>query len=171
MNFEKWKEENGLTRIGNYEINIDFEHIGETINRYKKYKLNLTPDFQRGHVWNQEQQIAFVTFLLRGGKTTPIYFNHPGWMNDFKGDFVIVDGLQRLTALLKFHSNKIPCETGHFYEDFENIRLLDIDVRFNINNLKTRREVLKWYLEINSGGTPHSFEEIERVKKLLDKEE
>lgn len=27
-----------------------------------------------------------------------------------------------------------------------------------------------WYLDMNSGGTPHSTEEIERVKSLLDAE-
>ena len=40
-------------------------------------------------------------------------------------------------------------------------------IKFNVNNLQTREELLTWYLEMNTGGTPHSDEEIERVKGLL----
>jgi hypothetical protein len=27
--------------------------------------------------------------------------------------------------------------------------------------------VLQWYLELNSGGTPHTKEELDKVKKML----
>ena len=37
----------------------------------------------------------------------------------------------------------------------------------NVNDLKTEKEVLQWYVDMNSGGTPHSNEEIERVKKMI----
>jgi len=37
-----------------------------------------------------------------------------------------------------------------------------------VNNLKTRKEVLQWYIEFNSGGTVHTDAEIQRVKKLLE---
>ena len=38
----------------------------------------------------------------------------------------------------------------------------------NVNDLKTKKEVLQWYVQMNAGGTPHSAEEIERVKKLME---
>lgn len=38
----------------------------------------------------------------------------------------------------------------------------------NINDLKTKKEVLQWYIQMNSGGTPHSPEEITRVEKLME---
>lgn len=34
-----------------------------------------------------------------------------------------------------------------------------------MNDLKTEKEVLQWYIDMNSGGTPHSNMEIERVKE------
>jgi hypothetical protein len=33
--------------------------------------------------------------------------------------------------------------------------------------LKTKQEVLQWYIELNEGGTPHTEEEINRVKELI----
>jgi hypothetical protein len=39
-----------------------------------------------------------------------------------------------------------------------------------VNELKTRREVLQWYLDLNAGGVVHTTKEIERVRELLAKE-
>ena len=53
---------------------------------------------------------------------------------------------------------------------FEDNLPMEIDIIVNINELKTRKEVLKWYIEMNEGGTPHTEEEIKRVKRLLESE-
>lgn len=37
----------------------------------------------------------------------------------------------------------------------------------NVNNLKSEKEVLQWYIDMNAGGTPHTNEEIERVKQMI----
>lgn len=37
----------------------------------------------------------------------------------------------------------------------------------DVNCLQTRKDMLQWYIDMNSGGTVHSEEEINRVKKLL----
>ncbi len=44
------------------------------------------------------------------------------------------------------------------------------NLRLNVNSLKTKREVLTWYIQMNAGGTPHSNDEIAKVQKLLEKE-
>lgn len=37
----------------------------------------------------------------------------------------------------------------------------------NVNDLKTEKEVLQWYVDMNAGGTIHASDEIERVKKMI----
>lgn len=85
---------------------------------------------------------------------------------------VCVDGLQRLIALRRFLNNELKV-FGFLLKDFEDkdnmLRRIGL-LRFNINNLQTREEVLQWYLDFNTGGTVHSQEEIDRVKKLLEEE-
>lgn len=165
-----WRKLPKLTSVGHYEVCQPLDSFLEMVNRYiSEYGLNILPDFQRGHVWNRSQKVRFVEYLLKGGEqNTTLYFNHPSWMDSFKGEFVIVDGLQRLTAVIDFLKEKILV--------FDDLVASEIDLsghfglKFNINNLKTRQEVLRWYLEINSGGTPHSKTEIDRVKELLKKE-
>lgn len=161
-----------FTREGNWECNYSVLRFVRQIEDFEKEDgLEMNPDFQRGHVWTEEQQINFIEFILRGGKTgRTIYLNHPNWMGSFdKGSvgFVCVDGLQRTTAIRRFINNEIPA-FGTFYKDFEGSPRILNDMKININDLKTKEEVLHWYIQMNEGGTPHSKEEIDRVKKMLE---
>ncbi len=161
-----------FTRAPSYSVNSAWAYLPEWLERHGEEGLNLTPDFQRGHVWTPEQQTRYVEFKLQGGASgADIYFNHPGWMGSWKGDFVCVDGLQRITAVMGFLNGEVKV-FGRTIGEFED-KLPPMDPRFavHINNLKTRTEVLQWYLEMNSGGTVHTSDELQRVKLLLAQEE
>ena len=133
----------------------------------------MNPDFQRGNVWTRKQQIAYIEFLLRGGiNGRDIYFNNPtmhGEPVDGYVDFVCVDGLQRITAIRKFINDEIKV-FRHKYSEFEGHLDITNSVRIHINSLKTKADVLTWYIEMNDGGTVHTQNEIERVKKMLEDE-
>lgn len=132
--------------------------------------LDLDPPYQRGHVWTPEQQSAYIEFALQGGYTgRDIYFNCSTWMNGFSTPIEIVDGKQRLTAVRRFMAGEIPA-FGHpigEYEDKFPITSSDAAFNIHVNNLKTRAEVIQWYLDLNFTGTPHTPEELDRVRKLL----
>lgn len=169
----KFKEIRQFTSWGNYEVNQSLRHLTEWVKQHQEDAgLELNPDFQRGNVWTEEQQVHYVEYLLQGGKAArTILFNCPGWMDNFDGPFVCVDGLQRITACLKFMDDKLAVFDGHYLHDFEDKIPIGVDLLLNINNLKTRKEVLRWYIELNSGGTVHTETEIARVKELLKKED
>ena len=80
-----------------------------------------------------------------------------------------LDGLQRLTAIRKFVNNELPVFNGNYLNDFEDkeVILRMHPIRFNINNIQTKKEIIQWYLDYNDGGTVHSKEELDRVRKLL----
>jgi len=145
--------------------------LPEAIRSYQEEELcplDMEPDFQRVHVWTPEQQTRYVEFLLRGGNSSrDIYFNCPGWMGSFRGPFELVDGKQRLAACLGFMAGTVPVFGGHFRRDFAD-EPFNPTLRFHINSLETRREVLQWYLDINSGGVVHTDDELDRVRRLLD---
>lgn len=172
----KFREIKMLMRDGDYEVDVDLSMLEDTIKGYEKtYSLELNPDFQRGHVWNESQQISYVEFFLRGGKTgRKIYFNCPSWIvgnADYEElPMQCVDGLQRITALRRFVNNEIPA-FGCLFKDFEDSPRRSQSVfQININSLGTRLEVLEWYLQMNEGGIAHSKEEIDRVKSLIEDE-
>lgn len=166
----KFRDIPQFTSWGSYQTNMPLRYLKQRIEEWIEEGLQLNPDFQRGHVWTEEQQINYIIFLLKGGQSSRvIYFNHPGWMGNWQGDFVCVDGLQRLTAVMRFLNNEIKV-FGIYYKDFEDKLPNDIDLIFNVNNLKTKKEVLKWYLEMNSGGTIHTDEELNKVRRMIESE-
>lgn len=161
-----------LTPSGNYRVNQNWDGLISALDRYQYETvchLDLNPEFQRGHVWTEDQQIAYVEFKLRGGEgSNLILFNCPGWMRTFEGPFVLVDGKQRLNAVIRFLNNEIKV-FGYYLKEFDDFfGYFDPDFIFCINNLPTMKDVYKWYIELNSGGTPHTKEEIDKVRKMLD---
>jgi len=159
---------------------VDLEYIPHCLEHYNdEYGLDLNPDFQRGHVWNLEQKEKFIKYIIRGGKTNPIYFNSPEFGGydiepncDLSSEIVIVDGKQRLNAIQEFLDNKVKV-FGYLLNEFslEDQRKLKLrtSVTFSVNRLQTRKELLTWYLEMNEGHIAHSQEELDRVKQLLNK--
>lgn len=151
------------------------EELAKDALHFKDGGLELDPDFQRGHVWTEDKQIAFVEFCLKGGQSSrTILWNHPNWRGTFQGKMVLVDGKQRLEAVRKFLRNELPIFGGNYLKDFDDpkklLRSSDAYLILSVNNLKTRKEVLEWYLQLNTGGVVHTQEEIDKVKELLKKE-
>ncbi len=175
MKYSNFQDIPPFTRDAIYCIDISWTYLEQQIANAAEgvTSFELNPDFQRGHVWTEAQQIAFVEFALRGGQTgRHVYFNCAGFHTSVQGQqdgpYVCVDGLQRITAVRRFMASEIPA-FGTLYKDYEGrFRPMQRTFKWHVNDLKSRAEVLKWYLEFNSGGTPHTEAELERVRKLLD---
>lgn len=169
-------------------LNTTLSHLEATIfgtdDDEMRSKVDLNPVFQRGHVWTREQQISYIENFLRA----PQSVNKTIYMNDLfiygsvdkvtddnnmvADKIVCLDGLQRLTAALDFVHGKFTIFNGVSYDDILNspdrTRILN-DCVFDINYLvlSNNKEVIDFYVDFNAGGTPHTKEEIERVKKLI----
>lgn len=176
-----------LTAAAPYTVNQSWDLMGNRasrgsdkapiegwLNRYIAQGLILDPDFQRGRVWSVAQQRSYVEYRLRGGNMSGrhIFLNDPFWMKAPKpgayADFVLVDGLQRITAVQAFLANELAVFDGTYFKDFEDtLRVTECDFIVCVNTLPSRAAVLKWYLEINSTGEAHTTAEIERVRALL----
>jgi hypothetical protein len=158
-----------------YEVDVAWEFLEDHLSKFiEAYQLDMNPDFQRGHVWSKQQQIAYVEWILRGGESGKIlFFNCLEWnSNKTPGPMVLVDGKQRLAAVLAFLHDEIPAFGYKLseYEDKNRLRTHIAGFKFRVASLETRADVLRWYLAINAGGTPHSPAEIARVEALLAQE-
>ena len=174
MKITRFQDIPKFTRDGSWECDFDFKYLLDFIDEnIREYNLQLNPDFQRGHVWTEEQQIAWIEFFLKGGKTGRVlYLNCPNWQGDLVkegdyNDFVCVDGLQRITAIRRFMDGEIPVFGSYISEYEDKMPLTGNSIKINVNNLKTKKEVLQWYVDMNAGGTPHTKEEITRVQNMI----
>lgn len=143
-------------------------------SRLRNPDMNLAPDYQRGHVWTQEQSEAFVGHILEGG-ASPAFIIH----EDSKGlSMEMVDGQQRARALLAWFDGDIGAMLTNgeriWHKDATEVELRIL--RFSCGLVErvgcwTRAERLRLYLRLNRGGTVHTDAEIERVREMLAKEE
>lgn len=158
--------------VARYATDVPLTHIERWLERNnEEMELDMDPDFQRAHVWTEDKQIHYLIHILRGGTSAKdIYWNHPGWFKDWKGTMVLVDGKQRLEAIRRFVNDEFEV-FGSFFSEYEDPRgLTTVGLRFHVNDLPTRAEVLQWYLDMNTGGVVHTSEEIEKVRALLIEE-
>jgi len=151
-----------------YHVDIEWKRLEVMIKNEKvEMGLDMDPDFQRAHVWTEQQQIAYIEYILRGGKSgKDLYFNSYDYPES-TGYYVIVDGKQRVQAVKQFMNGKIKV-FGHYYTKGDRLDTFICSFSWNIASLKTRKEVLRWYLDFNSGGTDHTPEELDKVGKMLD---
>lgn len=160
-----------------YGPHVDWEDLPSTFERwsqkdltgkYGRSGLDLSPDYQRDHVWSEDQKIAYLEYVMKGGLSgKEIYFNCPGWSSDYSGVTELVDGKQRVDAILRFVNNEIEVFGKYLFGDFDRLGT-NCHVILKMNTLKTRKEILNWYLEFNSGGTIHTEEELDKVRKMLE---
>lgn len=74
------------------------------VSRLKDREIDLQPDFQRGEVWNTARQRRLVDTILRGWYIPPIHLiSEPDTGND-----LVLDGQQRLAAILAFFKGELP---------------------------------------------------------------
>ncbi|MND11601.1 hypothetical protein D3C87_351270 [compost metagenome] len=137
--------------------------------------LELNPDFQRGHVWTEEQQVRFIEASIRGlipSACQVIQFNCPNWHHNNTGilpdGFQCMDGLQRYTAINRFIKGEIRpfgLDVEDFYKTSFSPR--DINVTIAVHCYTNKNELLRRYIDINTGGTPHHIDEISRVRAMI----
>ena len=163
-----------IGKYGSYSIDVAWTSIESQLRDFgSSLTVNLDPDFQRGHVWTRDQQIAYLEHILQGGQSgREILWNCASWNKPADDDeIVLVDGKQRLTAARRFLAGEIPAFGTYFPEYTDELRSVLVRFKFYINDLPTKKDVLKWYLAHNGGGVPHSREELSRVQTMIEDDE
>lgn len=154
-----------------HSIDVQVSHIEKSI---ENFNVDMDPIYQRGHVWSDEQRRTFVGYWLQGGTVPPIWIWQPSEEQEDVGvRHELIDGKQRMTALLDWWHGRIPATIDgrdiwvHETDRQANHRLT---IKWMFVRLANRVDVLRFYLRLNGGGTPHSPEELARVRALLDAE-
>ena len=152
-----------------YEVDVPWNHIERSLTEFSGgVELRLDPDYQRMHVWTETQQSAYIEYVLRGGEVgRNLTWNALGWPSGLE-PIELVDGKQRLEAVRKFIRGELEV-FGQCYAPGDHLRFTQASFRFRVCSLD-RADVLRLYLNINAGGTPHTLSELDRVRSLLDAE-
>lgn len=114
------------------------------------------PPFQRPSVWSREQQIRFIESAWMGLPLGVIVYNRPEDVHS-RYDNWLLDGQQRVTAVLDYVNDKFPVY-GYLFSE-----LTDVDRRFwgsvsfasMETNLDDENKLRDIYDRLAYGGTPH----------------
>lgn len=164
-----------FSKQGVYQVNIKLNKLETFLSSIKLYSdqtnsnvvsINtvsffnkITPGFQRdNNKWSLDMKIKFVQNLLSGVETDLKLFSLDG------KDFQIIDGLQRLTAIIDFMENKFNIFGDFTYEDLKN-NLITFNTHLTVTAyiFENWFEVGKYYIEINENIT-HTKEDIDKAK-------
>lgn len=169
-----------------YEVPFDFYHLKETLyywscttdlkattarfdaisKTFNEVLEKIVPEFQRDNdKWTQDMQIKFVENIVLGATSTIILGSTTGQ----KSECVLIDGLQRITAIFAFMNNEFKIfDKFEFNEDFEQICRHIHNLTLRIYNFKNEQEMVKFYIDMNENIT-HSKSDIKRTKDYLEK--
>lgn len=157
-----------------YECDVGWRYVEDILTTWgdtcggKMGGLDLSPIYQREHVWERTQQVAYVEYILRGGEVGKnIIWNSPDWGGSYRRTTELVDGKQRLEAVRAFLRDEYRA-FGHLYSDFTDRLPIGLGFKFRVCQIEDEVGILDLYLNINAGGTPHKPEELDRVRKLRD---
>lgn len=164
-----------------YSVDIPLNTFHKSMMMYisdKKYENGFVledifsgvPEFQRdNNKWSESMQIKFVENIIMGCKSTIMLYEVPpkGDLSSYC-DCMILDGLQRITAIHRFIRGEIKAFEHTFLELLELRVLTNVRCRIKVNiyTFATEREVIEFYIAMNESIT-HSSEDIDKAKAYL----
>ncbi len=131
----------------------------------------IVPDYQRGRVWTREQSEKWCGYVLSGAPLPSLMIREVNALDGGVRD-ELVDGQQRLAAIVDWLDGKIAAETWEgrrvTREHIGALRMLRLTIPVVAFPVGTSREdAITAYLAVNSGGTPHTADELARVRRTL----
>lgn len=106
--------------------------ISDLIGMIKRGDLILQPDFQRKLVWSIRHKESFIDTILKGFPFPEIYIAQSGIdLETFQAQQVVVDGQQRLSTIISYINDELPCKKILRYSALDNqqkVAFLNYDV-------------------------------------------
>lgn len=85
-------------------------------------QINLAPDFQRRDVWDEKKQSKFIESLVMNVPIPPVFLGE-----DAYGKYVVLDGRQRLTALVRYLKNEYALSGLKVWSELNGDRYADLE--------------------------------------------
>jgi Protein of unknown function DUF262 len=169
------EEEGGLYPYDPTKEDIDVREDPQTvyelvIRKWDKNLIKIDPEFQRNFVWKPDKMSQFIESVILNFPIPPLFLNQ-----NIKGEFIVVDGRQRLTTLRRFLKNEFKLEGLNVLKflngkSFDDLAVLDNGLQAKIEDKKmlvflikpsvSLKVVYDIFYRINTGGTQLERQEI-----------
>lgn len=174
LHVRKYQETQPETCIRNTGMNLrySFRMLSDILNRVYHFGVNFDPEYQRDYVWETQDKVDLIESIFTNvdiGKFVYIQYETRKWVETGYG-FEILDGKQRLKALIEFYEDRLEWR-GRKFSDLsfrDQIHFTNYPVVFAEVKGLTKEQTLKYFLLVNTAGRIMSKEHLNQVRKLLD---
>lgn len=172
-----------------YRVDQDFHDLFSAVSHYTRgnfneqpyddtpitdasylYTRSLVPHFQRdNNKWTEAMQVAYVENVLKGYRTDLFLYTTKADYEEWGyGKAKVLDGLQRLTAMMNFIGGKFKAFGYTFQELFEGgVISRNMSVGFRIFTFQSDIEAAIHYIQMNRNIT-HSAGDISRAIEYVN---
>ena len=144
---------------------------------FDKMGLDFEADYQRGHVWTEKQKVDLIDSMFRNidiGKF--VIIRRPWGDNPSKPAtpllYEVLDGKQRITALLDFFCGRIKYKGKYFSEmhPFDRNHFRHYNISYAETKPLTQEQKYRYFLKLNTTGMPIDQKHLDKVRKMWLKE-
>ena len=122
-------------------------------------RLDIRPPYQREFIYNDNEQQAVITTVLRGYPLNVMYWVKRG--EDAECPFEVMDGQQRTLSLCEYVAGKFSYDYKYFDNLTPDIRKKILDYKLTVYVCEGEpSEKLEWFKTINIAGKPLNEQEI-----------
>jgi len=155
FNIRKFKEYQDESIVQNRDIKLNYfqSGMGDIFSKAYHFGINFEPEYQREFVWNLEDKVSLIDSIFSNvdiGKFTFLHYDDQRWTETGFG-YEIIDGKQRLRAILDFYEDRFAYKGKLFSElshrdrsHFKNYPVMEAE----LHNL-TREQILRYFIMLN----------------------
>lgn len=122
-------------------------------------QLDIRPPYQREFIYNEKEQQAVITTVLRGYPLNVMYWVRRS--EDAECPYEVMDGQQRTLSLCEYVAGKYSYDFKNFFNQPEDVQRRILDYRLTVYVCEgDASEKLEWFKTINIAGKPLNEQEI-----------
>lgn len=166
----KYNDEQPKSLIKNKDLQLQYSQrgMGDLLTKTYHFGVDFEPEYQREYVWELQDKVALIDSIFNNVDIGKFLFIH----NNFGDTYLyeILDGKQRMRALLDFYEDRFQYQ-GYYFSDlsardqdhFENYSISMAEVK-DISE----EQILRYFLMVNTTGKTISKEHLDKIKEKLE---
>lgn len=130
-------------------------------------KVVLEVPFQRNFIWKEDRASQLIESVIMNVPIPPLYF-----AEEESGRWLVIDGLQRLNSLLRYHQNEYPLQGLEIIKELDKLKYKDLPPKAKslLNDGLLRVNVIKKdshsdikydiFMRLNKGSVSLNYQEL-----------
>lgn len=157
-----------LIRNDNIHLSFTQRSLDSLFGNVYFFGTDMDPEYQRDYCWTMEDKVALIDSIFSNIDIGKFVFVHNNYDDEYL--YEILDGKQRLRAILDFYENRFPYK-GKYYNDLS-VRdqnwFCDKCIAVAEVSKSSKKDLLKYFLMLNTTGKAMDKSHIEKVYNMYE---